>query len=196
MTAPTIPERAAQVLRLLAAGQTVQHVADATGWPRRPIHILINRTPGWLHDPDRDTVYDPRRAGYRACLPDGVDPAPDAAAEAVTAHLPGTGSKHADENEHPLIALLERARDLDNELVGRALTNFNRAASKLRERVEIAETYRNNPGLSRGAAAAGYKPKAVRTWAADNGVACPDRGPVPFNVLVAYYYAHQSEDRA
>ena len=52
MPATPIPE----ILRRLEAGHTTMQVAEACGWQRSHIIALINGKPGWLLDPDTDTV--------------------------------------------------------------------------------------------------------------------------------------------
>jgi len=73
MTTTTTPMRpeTSKALALLAAGHTIQAVAEHLTWPISAIRVLANGQKGWMIDKN-GRVYDPSKPRYKAQLPDGV----------------------------------------------------------------------------------------------------------------------------
>lgn len=205
-----------EVLRLLAAGKTVQFVSDSTSLPRPNILRLIQKTKGWLHDPERDTVYAPGQKGMVPQLPDGVSPtAPEARPEPAP---------DRQEHDDTIDGLILRARQLDDKTVERQLKRTLEAIARLSKTVSLTEheiTKQREQAEAKKAALAriqdlerelanaraqarqlgarhplkarpttardGVTPAQYREWAAVNGFEVKSHGRIPQTVVDAYH---------
>lgn len=206
-TALARPADRESVLQLLAAGKTVQLAADALSLPRPAVMRVIQSTKGWMHDPDRDTVYEVGRRGMAPQLPEGVSP--------------------AEQPVHTISDLISRARRLDDKAVQRALKKALDAIAQLRQAVGVTEeklaearereqarktalaeveeleaklaaakTRARELGVRRSrtaapASPAGYDrpdpdPKKVRAWCKERGIEVNEMGRVPRRVTEQY----------
>jgi hypothetical protein len=134
--APAPAANRERVLRMLAAGKTVQFAADALSIRRQDVMRVVQSTKGWLHDRDRDTVYEAGRRGMAPQLPDGISPA-------VTETGPEArlDRRHsANDNAMSTISdLIGRARQLDDKAVQRELKKTLDAIAHLRRTVDRTE---------------------------------------------------------
>jgi hypothetical protein len=196
----------ARVRQLLAAGKTVQQVADLTTWPRPRVVAVITATKGWLHDSDKDVAYEPDRPGMPPRLPDGAptDPAPEPKADSKPARL----------SDAPVAQLLAGAVDIDDKAVQAQLRKTTEQIARLRQLVTAAEertaAAREIAVLERRLAEAKARlktaggrrtstaparageptAKEIRAWAKENGIACNAKGHIPASVREQYDAAH------
>lgn len=191
-TPATAPKAAAEILRLLVAGKTAQQAADLTGWPRHRVVVLVQSTPGWMLDPNKDTVYQPDNPGMVPRLPDGIPPA--------APRLPDPA--------RTIDTLLTEAQGLDDKAVQRELGRIREGITRLRAAVatvterrqveqkiaaleqQLAESRARAKELGirttttkrtgRGST------KEIRDWAAEHGIECSPRGKIPAGVQEQY----------
>lgn len=169
------------VKKLLTEGGKVAEVATQTGWSRSSIIALINGWPGWRYSEQSDTA-------VRTTRP----------------------AKTGEEVGH---LLAEAAHYADDAAVRRALDRARAALDKLRQtlelRREVLDAEAEIAALERQLAEAkarmrklkGTPPapdrgltKAIRKWAADNGISVPPRGRIPAAVVAQYQAAHGGQE--
>lgn len=200
MTVDRLTADAARVLRLLAAGKTTQEVADTISWPRERVVALARAQKGWILSAETDAVSDPGS-------PDGTVRLPAGAAEPADRLTFETALARAEASNDPrLRRLAATARAALDELMER-LINAHQAATLAREIEQlheqlVAKQARHRQLVGRKTPGARLVPHtmsredskerrtAIRAWAAEQGLQCPDRGKIPNAVTAAYDKAH------
>lgn len=89
----------------------------------------------------------------------------------------------------------EQARRREEER-RKAAEERNRAAAEVKAAEEALRKARAKLRGSTATPADAHSARAVRAWAADNGVECPSRGRVPSRVIEAYKAAQAGKERA
>ena len=189
---------ATRVLKLLAARKTTQEVAAAVSWPRERVVALARAQKGWILSAETDTVSDPGSPDETVRLPEGIDRTDRLTFETALARAEAS-------NDPKLRKLAATARAALDELMER-LINAHQAAALAREIEQLhqqlaAKQARHRELTGRRTVPARLatprsredskeRRTAIRAWAAEQGLQCPDRGKIPNAVTAAYDKAH------
>lgn len=199
-TAARLTRDEAKILAHYAAGESVDEVAASTGVPRGDIALAIDA----LARNNRNLAQNLAMAWQRA-NPASANgrppPAPPAPAQTVAAIQKATDTiadliTRAVASEVPrLVRLADKIQDevdqleeqLEEHERGRALRS---EAEQLEARLnEIKQQLGVKRAASTAAAPTGVRRtdnKAIREWAAANGIDCPGRGRIPAAVVARY----------
>lgn len=185
-----------RVLRAYAAGADLRSTAASLSMDLERVSGIVE-TVGFNRSHARTLVQDYERR--RSAQPPLVEPSPrePEKPEIVVTTTPAAPTyegllDRADSSGDPkLEKLAAKARELLDELEDR-LTAFEEAQEALAEIAELEaklEAARSKLISHRPSQRTGPDPKAVRAWAAENGVACGQAGRPPKSVIDAYLAA-------